>query len=76
MNHEPPTASSSSAVPHYDTTDNVAHTPSPSTAAEIAERRKKDRELFNRKRGDLLEDLLRNIDLLVYAELMVGYYME
>ena len=46
------------------------------TAAELAERRKKNRQMFNRKRLDLLDDLLRNLDILVYAELSTIYYME
>lgn len=47
-----------------------------STAAELAERRKKSRQLFNRKRGERLDDLLANLDMLVYAELSVIYYLE
>lgn len=48
----------------------------PLTAAELAERRKKNRQTFNRKRGDLLEDLLRSVDILVYAQLSAIYYLE
>ena len=48
----------------------------PPTAAELVERRKKNREMFNKKRGELLDDLLRNLDILIYAELSTIYYME
>ncbi|KAI6813054.1 hypothetical protein KC332_g10612 [Hortaea werneckii] len=48
----------------------------PLTAAELAERRKKNRQTFNRKRGDLLEDLLRSVDILVYAQLSAIYYLD
>lgn len=46
------------------------------TVAELAERRKKSRQLFNRKRGERLDDLLANLDMLIYAELSAVYYME
>ena len=46
------------------------------TAAQLAERKKKNRQLFNRKRGDLLDDVIRNLDILLYAELSAIYYME
>lgn len=46
------------------------------TTSELAERRKKSRQLFNRKRGERLDDLLANLDMLIYAELSVIYYME
>lgn len=49
--------------------------PAPTTA-ELAERRKKSRQIFNRKRGERLDDLLANFDMLIYAELSVIYYME
>lgn len=32
--------------------------------------------MFKKKRGELLDDLLRGLDILVYAELSVIYYME
>lgn len=48
----------------------------PLTAAELAERRKKNRQTFNRKLGDLLEDLLRSVDILVYAQLSAIYYLD
>lgn len=43
---------------------------------QLAARRKKNRQLFNRKRGELLDDLLRNFDTLIYAELSTIYYMD
>jgi hypothetical protein len=45
-------------------------------AAELEKRRKTNRENFNRKRGEFLDDLLRSLDVLVYAELSTIYYME
>ena len=46
------------------------------TAAELVERRKKSRQLFNRKRSERLDLLLADFDMLVYAELSIIYYME
>ena len=48
----------------------------PLTATQLAEKRKKNRQMFNRKRGELLDDLTRNLDILIYAELSAVYYME
>ena len=72
MNDE---ASSSAAAypPHEDGQRAPEAAP---TEAEIAEKRKENRQLFNKKRGALLDDLLRNLDILVYAQLSVIYYME
>lgn len=71
MNDEP---SSSTAHGHLE--DGPDKPEAAAAAAELAERRKKNRQMFNRKRGDLLDDLLRNLDILVYAELSAIYYME
>lgn len=46
------------------------------SAARVAARRKKNREMFNRKRVELLDDLILNLDMLIYAELSTIYYME
>jgi len=46
------------------------------TAAQIEKRRKENRDIFNRKRGQLLDDLIYNMDVLVYAQLSAIYYME
>ncbi|KAK0260023.1 hypothetical protein B0A54_09507 [Friedmanniomyces endolithicus] len=46
------------------------------TAADLARKRRKNRQLFNKKRGELLDDLLRSVDILVYAELSTIYYMD
>ena len=72
MNDEP---SSSSSGAHGNHDLDLPQEAAP-TAAELAERRKKNRQMFNRKRGDLLDDLLRNLDILVYAELSTIYYMD
>ena len=72
MNDEP----SSSAGPTQSFEDARSDRVAAPTAAELAERRKKSRQIFNKKRGDLLDDLLRNLDILVYAELSIIYYME
>jgi hypothetical protein len=37
---------------------------------------KRNKAAFNKKRDAFLQDLLRNIDLLIYAELSAIYYME
>lgn len=42
----------------------------------VHERRAKIRRLFNQKRSNLLLDLIRNMDTLIYAELSVVYYMD
>ncbi|KAH9840434.1 Fungal hypothetical protein [Teratosphaeria destructans] len=47
-----------------------------STQSRTAERRKKNRQMFNRKRGELLDDLLQQIDMNVYAFLSCIYYMD
>ena len=73
MNDEP-ASSSSGAHGNHDLDDHPQE--AAPTAAELAERRKKNRQMFNRKRGDLLDDLLRNLDILIYAELSTIYYMD
>lgn len=45
-------------------------------ALAVQERRRKNRSMFNKKRGELLDDLLRSLDILIYAELSTVYYME
>ena len=40
------------------------------------EQRRKNRELFNKKRGELLDDLIRCLDFLVYAQLSTIYHLE
>jgi hypothetical protein len=56
------------------THDDTAADASESDAATILQR--KNREYLVRKRGELMDDALRNLDVLVYAELSVIYYME
>ena len=48
------------------------------TSTEVQRRRVRDRNrrMFNKKREAFLADLMRNVDLLVYAELSTIYYME
>ena len=74
MNHESSPAAGSSS--HLEHGYRHQQPDAASTEAELAERRKKNRQLFNRKRLELLDDLLRTLDILVYAELSVIYYME
>jgi len=75
-------ASSSSAAAAYPTptpdeaNDERQYQDAPPSAAQLAEKRKKNRQVFNKKRAELLDDLLRNLDILVYAELSTIYYME
>ncbi len=70
-------ASSSAAAAHPfdDIQDGRPHDALP-TAADLAKKRTRNRQLFNKKRGELLDDLLRSVDILVYAELSTIYYME
>lgn len=78
MNDEPApsaAAASSSRVPNELATDDVRQDGEP-TAAQIEAQRKKNREMFNKKRVFLLDDLLYNLDVLVYAQLSAIYYME
>lgn len=74
MNDEP----SSSAQPAPPPQDDIpAQLPDAlPSAKQIGERKKKNRENFNKRRGELLDDLIRGVDLLVYAELSTIYYME
>lgn len=76
MNDAP---SSSAAPPATDADleqDGLDDDTRPLTAKELAKKRRKDRENFQRKRADLLDDLLRNLDILIYAELSTIYYMD
>ena len=74
MNDEPPASASSSRAAR--TYDNHAEEDVPPTTAQLAERRKHNREQFNRKRGQFLDDLIYNLDVLIYAELSVIYYLD
>lgn len=72
MNDVDAAASSSRAFnPSTQNTQDGAPTP-----AQIEKRRKENRDTFNRKRGQLLDDLIYNMDVLVYAQLSAIYYME
>lgn len=79
MNDEPASsaaaAASSSRIAFDAPTDSAQQDGAP-TASQIQERRKKNREMFNKKRGQLLDDLIYNVDMLVYAQLSAIYYME
>jgi hypothetical protein len=72
MNDVDAAASSSRAI---NTSTNDAQDGAP-TAAQIEKRRKENRDTFNRKRGQLLDDLIYNLDVLVYAQLSAIYDME
>ncbi|KAK4550177.1 hypothetical protein LTR36_003144 [Oleoguttula mirabilis] len=69
-------ASSSAAAEPGDNANDERHHPEAPGAAQLAERKKKNRQMFNRKRGELLDVELRNVDILVYAELSAIYYMD
>lgn len=73
MNDVEQSSSAGANRQHGDERQEQVRTP---TAAELSERRKKNRQMFNKKRGELLDDLLRSLDILVYAELSAIYYME
>jgi hypothetical protein len=68
-------AASSSRVAFDVTPDSTLRDEAP-TAAQVEERRKNNRDMFNKKRVHLLDDLIYNLDLLVYAQLSAIYYME
>jgi hypothetical protein len=68
-------AASSSRVAFDVTSDSTLRDEAP-TAAQVEERRKNNRDMFNKKRVHLLDDLIYNLDLLVYAQLSAIYYME
>jgi hypothetical protein len=72
MNHVDTAASSSRATNPaiHDAQDGAP------TVAHIEKRKRETREMFNRKRGQLLDDLIYNLDVLVYAQLSAIYYME
>lgn len=50
--------------------------PQAATNGATRDRRKRNRLLFNKKREHFLKDYLRNLDVLIYAELAAVYYME
>lgn len=68
-------AASSSRVAFDIAPDSTLRDEAP-TAAQIEERRRNNRDMFNKKRVQLLDDLIYNLDLLVYAQLSAIYYME
>lgn len=72
MSDEP----SSSAAPAYQPEDREDGTTPRLSAAQVAARRKNNRLVFNKKRRDLLLDLCNTLDMYIYAELSVVYYME
>ncbi|KAL1311093.1 hypothetical protein AAFC00_001300 [Neodothiora populina] len=73
MNHEP---QNSATTTRDDGGENVLSGDSHMSARTTRERRKKNRLLFNKKRAHFLKDHLRNLDLLIYAELAAIYYMD
>ena len=68
-----PTARASPAAPAT-TSDDIALDAADGDAATVLHKR--NREYLVRKRGELMDDALRHLDILVYAELSVIYYME
>ncbi|KAF2766873.1 DUF1746-domain-containing protein [Teratosphaeria nubilosa] len=71
MSDEPSSSSAARAAASITNAHDAVPT-QPSTA----ERRKKNRQMFNRKRGELLDDLLQQVDMNVYAFLSYIYYMD
>ncbi|WPH02291.1 Hypothetical protein R9X50_00515300 [Acrodontium crateriforme] len=80
MNNDDPSSSIAGhnpAGPSSSTSDpNSMHSLIGRLDAILADRRKKNRQVFAKKRGELLGDLLWNLDVLVYAELSTVYYMD
>ena len=68
-------AASSSRVAFDVAADSMLRDEAP-TAAQVEERRNNNRDMFNKKRVHLLDDIIYNLDLLVYAQLSATYYME
>lgn len=71
-------SSAAAASPHHNSAHQDAaldHNESVTTI-QLANRQKKTRENFQRKRIEQLDDLLRSVDMLVYAELSALYYLE
>ena len=55
------------------------HAPASSLSTDNATRRERvqrNKATFNKKRDAFLQDLVRNLDLLIYAQLSTVYYME
>ena len=78
MNHDPP-SSAQRAPAEGVAASHVTNTPPPGTPVAKQNPRDKlakNRKLFNKKREAFLTDLLRNMDILTYAELSAIYYME
>ncbi|KAK5171996.1 uncharacterized protein LTR77_003633 [Saxophila tyrrhenica] len=75
MNHE---GEASSSAPAHVSRDGDGEAPAAvaPTTAELKERGKRNRQRFNQKRGQLLDDLIKDLDMLIYAELSVVYYMD
>jgi hypothetical protein len=76
MNDEGPSAAASSSRVAFDVAADSTQRDEAPTAAQAEERRKYNRDMFNKKRVHLLDDLIYNLDLLVYAQLSAIYYME
>jgi hypothetical protein len=68
-----PTARASPTAPATTSDDIATDAPDGDAAAVL---HKRNREYLLRKRGELMDDALRHLDILVYAELSVIYYME
>ena len=45
-------------------------------ASRVRKHRERNKRMFNRKRAEFLDDILRGFDLMIYAELSTVYYME
>ena len=74
MNESSSAAAATTSRPDDDPANSEPNYGAPPLSA--AEKRKKNRRIFNWKRGELLDVELTNLDILVYAELSVIYYME
>lgn len=74
MNDEPSSSAQPASAPHDDIP--AQQSDALPNAKQIEERKRKNRENFNKRRGELLDDLIKSVDLLIYAELSTIYYME
>jgi len=77
MSHEPESSTVTDPTNNANASESSNNVGTRRTHDTVArERRQRNRRLFNKKREAFLGDLMRNVDILVYAELSAVYYME
>ena len=77
MNDEPASSSAANQSANEDApATRSSERNADSSASRVRKHRERNKRMFNRKRAELLDDLLRGLDLMIYAELSAIYYME